>query len=176
MEAQLRPVPDPTTEEADLADRSRPFEEFYEATYRRLYTALCLVTGDRHEAEDIMQEAFLRLFERWERVSVIDDPDAYLFRAAMNVFRNRYRRALLAVQRTLTLKDAADDLAAVDTRDEVVRLLRGLTPRERAAIVLTSILDLTAEDAGRMLGIKASTIRVLSSRARAHLKNEVDPR
>ena len=45
-----------------------------------------------------------------------------------------------------------------------------------AAIVLTSILDLTAEEAGRMLGIKASTIRVLSSRARAHMKDEVDPR
>ena len=165
MAAQLRPVPAPNAEEADLADRTRSFEDFYEATYRRLYTALCLVTGNRHEAEDIMQETFLRVFERWDRVSGVDDLDGYLFRAAMNVFRNRYRRTLLAVQRTLALKDAADDLVAIDTRDEVVRLLRGLTPRERAAIVLTSILDLTAEEAGRMLGIKASTIRVLSSRA-----------
>jgi RNA polymerase sigma-70 factor (ECF subfamily) len=176
MEAQLRPVPAPNSEEAGVADQPRSFEDFYEASYRRLYTALCLVTGNRHESEDIMQETFLRLFERWERVSVMDDPYGYLFRAAMNVFRNRYRRTLLAVQRTLALKDAADDLAAIDTRDEIVRLLRGLAPRERAAIVLTSILDLTAEEAGRMLGIKASTIRVLSSRARAHMKDEVDPR
>jgi RNA polymerase sigma-70 factor (ECF subfamily) len=176
MEAQLRPVPASNAEEADLADPTRSFEDFYEATYRRLYTALCLVTGNRHEAEDIMQETFLRVFERWERISGVDDLDGYLYRSAMNVFRNRYRRTLLAVQRTLALKDAADDLAAIDTRDEIVRLLRGLTPRERAAIVLTSILDLTADDAGRMLGIKASTIRVLSSRARAHMKDEVDPR
>jgi len=173
--AHLLPVP-ASNEEADLEDQPRSFEEFYEATYRRLFTALCLVTGNQQEAEDIMQEAFLRLFERWERVAVVDDPDGYLFRSAMNVFRNRYRRTLLALQRTLTLKDAGDDLAAIDTRDEIVRLLRGLAPRERASIVLTTLLDLTAEEAGRMLGIKASTIRVLSTRARAHMKDKVDPR
>ena len=55
MDAQLRPVPAPNAEEADLADRTRSFEDFYEATYRRLYTALCLVTGNRHEAEDIIR-------------------------------------------------------------------------------------------------------------------------
>jgi len=59
---------------------------------------------------------------------------------------------------------------AVEARDEVVRLLKGLAPRERAAIVLTQILDLPTEEAGRMLGIKASTIRVLTMRARAHLR------
>jgi RNA polymerase sigma factor (sigma-70 family) len=124
-----------------------------------------------------MQDAFLRIFERWDRVSSFDDPEGYLFRAAMNVFRNRYRRAVLALQRTLSLKDAADDLAAVETRDQVVRLLQTLAPRERAAIVLTSILDLSAEEAGRMLGIKASTVRTLSTRARAHMKDQVvDPR
>ena len=77
MDAQLRPVPAPNAEEADLADRTRSFEDFYEATYRRLYTALCLVTGNRHEAEDIMQETFLRVFERWDRVSGVDDPDEH---------------------------------------------------------------------------------------------------
>src|SRR6266581_650842 len=67
MEAQLRPVPAPNSEEAGVADQPRSFEDFYEETYRRLYTALCLVTGNRHESEDIMQETFLRVFERWER-------------------------------------------------------------------------------------------------------------
>jgi len=45
-----------------------------------------------------MQEAFLRLWERWDRVSRVEDPTAYLFRTEMNVFRNRYRRAWLAVR------------------------------------------------------------------------------
>ena len=119
-----------------------------------------------------MQDAYLRMFERWDRLGSLTDPQAYLFRVAMNVFRNRYRRARLAMQRTLSLRPSDDDLAMVDTRDEVVRLLRTLPSRERAAIVLTTILDLPAEEAGRVLGIKASTVRTLATRARAHMKDQ----
>jgi DNA-directed RNA polymerase specialized sigma24 family protein len=95
----------------------------------------------------------------------------------MNVFRNRYRRAALAMRRTFWLAPpATDDLAAVEARDEVIRLLRELSPRERAAVLLTSILDLPAEEAGRILGVKASTVRGLAARARSHMKTEVtDP-
>ena len=151
MEAHLRPVPAP---EADKAHRSDPqaFEDFYLATYRRLFTALCLVTGNRDEAQEVMQDAYLRMFERWDRLGSLTDPQAYLFRVAMNVFRNRYRRAKLALQRNMSLRSSDDDLATVDTRDEVVRLLRTLAPRERAAIVLTTILDLPAEEAGQCSG------------------------
>jgi RNA polymerase sigma-70 factor (ECF subfamily) len=124
-----------------------------------------------------MQDSFVRILERWDHVSAIEDPESYVFRTAMNVFRNRYRRAALAVRRTMLLSPkATDDLAAVEARHEVVRLLRPLAPRERAAIVLTQILDLPAEEAGRMLGIKASSVRALVSRARSHIKDEVvDP-
>jgi len=169
MQAHLHPVPTPPAEEGEVVE-PLVFEEFYEGTHPRLFIALCLVTGNRHDAEEIMQDAFIRVFERWDRVATLDDPEAYLYTAAMNVFRNRYRRARMAVQRSLSTRLDADDLAAVEARDEVVRLLKGLAPRERAAIVLTQILDLPTEEAGRMLGIKASTIRVLTMRARAHLR------
>jgi RNA polymerase sigma-70 factor (ECF subfamily) len=173
MEAHLRAVPAPSAEEAELVGHAPSFEEFYEASYRRLFTALCLVTGNRHEAEEVMQDAFLRVFERWDKVAGLEAPEAYLFRTAMNVFRNRYRRATLALRRTLSLAPATDDLAAVEARDEVIRLLRGLPPRERAAVLLTSIMDLSNEEAGRMLGVKASTVRALTSRARAQMKDKV---
>ena len=84
-----------------MAESALSFEEFYEANFARIFTALCLVTGNRHEAEEIAQDAFLRVFERWERVRAFDDPTGYLFRVSMNVFRNRYRRASLAVRRVL---------------------------------------------------------------------------
>jgi RNA polymerase sigma-70 factor (ECF subfamily) len=155
--------------EATLAD-GRTFEEFYEANHRRLFTALCLVTGNRSEAEEIMQEAFLRLFERWGRVSGLDNADGYLFRAATNVFRNRRRRAVLALRRTLALAPRHDDLARVEERDEIVRLLHTLPPRSRAAIVLTSLLDYSSEDAARILGIRASSVRALATQARAQLR------
>jgi RNA polymerase sigma-70 factor (ECF subfamily) len=153
------------------------FEEFYAATLRRLFTALCLVTGDRLEAEEIAQETFVRVYERWERVRTLEDPTGYLFKASMNVFRSRRRRAWLAIRRELLLApDRTDELAEVEIRDEVVRLVRTLPPRQRAAVLLTSILDYPAEEAGNMLGVSASTIRSLTTRARAQMKHEVvDP-
>ena len=105
------------------------FECFYAANARRLFTALCLVTGDRFEAEEITQEAFVRVWQRWEHIGELDDPTGYVFRVAMNVFRGRWRRASLAVRRTLSLApQVGDDLAAVETHDAVVRLLHDSTP------------------------------------------------
>lgn len=177
MDAQLRSVPAGAAEEADVGETAPSFEEFYELTFRRLFTALCLVTGNRHEAEEIAQEAFVRVFERWDRVGTLDDPTGYLFRVSMNVFRSRYRRAALALRRELLFAPAAnDDLAAIETHDAVVRLLQGLDPKQRAAVLLTSILDYSAEEAGRMLGLRASSVRSLTTRARARMKHEVvDP-
>jgi RNA polymerase sigma-70 factor (ECF subfamily) len=177
MEAQSRSVLAGPAAEAEGGDTLPSFEEFYQATSRPLFTALCLVTGSRQEAEEIAQDAFVRVFERWDHVRALGDPTGYLFRVAMNVFRSRYRRASLAVRRMLFLApDATDDLAAVDTHDEVVRLLLGLEPRQRAAVLLTSILDYSAEEAGQMLGLRASSVRSLTTRARARMKHEVvDP-
>src|SRR5262245_47657723 len=86
--------------EAMVAEARMGFEEFFGVEHARLFGALCFVTGDRHEAEEIMQDAFLRLWERWDD-GRIADPSAYLFRTAMNVFRNRYRRSVLGLRRTL---------------------------------------------------------------------------
>ena len=156
-----------------MAATSRGFEEFYGATFRRLFTAMCLVTGNRHEAEEITQEAFVRVFERWDRVGALEDPVGYLFRVSMNVFRSRYRRASLGVRRAILLAPAeTDDLAAIETHDAVVRLLLELDPRQRAAVLLTAILDYSAEEAGRMLGLRASSVRSLTTRARARMKHE----
>jgi RNA polymerase sigma-70 factor (ECF subfamily) len=165
-------------QEDGTAGSADTFESFFAATNPRLFTALWLVTGDRYEAEEIAQDAFLRVLERWDRVGGLENPESYVFRTAMNVFRNRYRRAALAVRRSISLAPhASDELAAVEDRDEIVRLLRPLPPRQRAAVVATSILDLSAEEAGRVLGMRSATVRALTSRARTRMKDKaVDPR
>lgn len=176
MQAYLRSVPAEPGEEADLVGDAPRFEDFYASTFRRVFTALCLVTGDRYEAEEIAQEAFLRVFERWDRVGALDDPTGYVFRVSMNVFRNRLRRSSLALRRAISLAPSAtDDLAAIESRDEVVRLLRDLDPQQRAAVLLTAILDYSAEEAGGMLGMRASSVRSLTTRARARMKDKVAP-
>src|SRR5205823_649439 len=96
----------------DVAGEAEPtpptFEEFVESESARLFRALYLVTGSRHEAEEVMQDAFLAVWERWGRVGAMEDPTGYLFRTAMNAFRKRLRRASLAVRRTMALAPRED--------------------------------------------------------------------
>ena len=73
--ANLRIVRATPAGEVAVSELAPSFEHFYAATVRRLFTALCLVTGDRHEAEEIAQEAFVRVFERWDRVGELRRSD-----------------------------------------------------------------------------------------------------
>jgi RNA polymerase sigma factor (sigma-70 family) len=149
------------------------FEEFFSAEHDRLYRALCLVTRNRHEAEEIMQDAFLALWSRWERISRdVDDPVAYLYRSAMNVFRRRHRRAALAARRAVRLIPPDDGLRRVEDQEAIVRALAALSPKQRAAIVLTNFLDFTAEEAGSFLGLSPGAVRTLASRGRADLRRQ----
>jgi RNA polymerase sigma-70 factor (ECF subfamily) len=147
------------------------FEDFYNQESSTLFRRLCLITGNRHEAEDVMQDAFLRIYERWDRVGDMDDPVGYLYRTAFNVFRRRSRRAALALRRTLRLAPSTDDFAAVDAKHVVSQALAGLTSRQRAALVLTEVLGYTSEEAGRLLGVRAGTVRALASQGRAAMRN-----
>jgi RNA polymerase sigma-70 factor, ECF subfamily len=156
---------------AEVEAVERPFEEFFELEQERLLRLLWMVTGSLQEAEDIVQEAFLRVWERWPSVSAMDSPSGYLHRTAMNVFRNRYRRARLAVRKAVGVASPVDAFGAVDDRIAVSNALANLTPKQRGAIVLTDLLGYPAEEAARMLGIRGSTVRSLSSTARAAMRN-----
>jgi RNA polymerase sigma-70 factor (ECF subfamily) len=152
------------------------FEAFFENHRSKVFGAMCLVTGNRQEAEEITQDAFLRLWEGWGRVSQIEDPTGFLFRTAMNVFRNRARRTAVAARRTLHLADRRDELAAVEDRDEMARAMHDLTPHQRAALVLTGYLGYSSEEAARILGVRASTVRALATKGRATARATVEGR
>jgi RNA polymerase sigma-70 factor (ECF subfamily) len=171
MEHAQRIAHDAATE-ADIGSSS--FESFFARHHGDLFAAMWLITRDRQEADEVAQESFLRLWERWERVSGLDDPEGYLYRTAMNVFRSRRRRAALAIRRLRSVTPPDDLLEAVERREVLVHALSSLTPRERAAVVLTDVLGFSSEEAGRSLGIKPVTVRVLASRGRGRMHQEVD--
>jgi len=157
--------------ETTVAEAPQRFEDFFHAEHARLFGALCFATGVRHEAEEIMQDAFLRMWERWDE-GRFDDPSAHLFRTAMNVFRNRYRRSALGLRKTLGITPSEDAFANVDDRDLLVRLLRELMPDQRAALLLTGYVGLSSEEAAAMLGMRASTVRTLATRGRAAIREK----
>ena len=146
------------------------FEQFFREQHGDLFRALCLLCGNRHEAEEVMQDAFLRVWERWDRVAKMEDPAGYLFRTGMNVFRSRARRARVAVRKALKPLNAPDPLSNVEERDAIVRQLGKLTPRQRVAIVLVDALDLPGDQVAALMSIRPSTVRVLVARARASLR------
>jgi RNA polymerase sigma-70 factor, ECF subfamily len=152
------------------------FEEFFITNSQDLYGSLWLVTRHRFEAEEIAQEAFLKVWERWDRVGEMDDAVGYLYRTAMNVWRSRGRRAAVAIRRVVHAIPGDDALADIEARDAVVRALAPLTPRQRAALVLTDLLGLTSEEAGKALGVRPSTVRVLAARGRDRLRDEMEAR
>lgn len=152
------------------------FQGFFKEHHAPLFRALWLMTRNRHEAEEVMQDAFLRVWERWDHVASLSDPVGYLYRTAMNVFRSRARRARVAIRLAVGHLPPDNELAAVEQREDVIRALAPLTQRQRAAFVLTDLLELTSEEAGQALRIKASTVRVLAARARAVLRKELGDR
>jgi RNA polymerase sigma-70 factor, ECF subfamily len=161
-------------EESAVEDRTAAFEEFFAAERTRLHHALFAITGSRAEAEDIAQDAFLRVWERWDRVGSLDDPAGYLHRTAMNVFRDRRRRLVLSLKRAVYPSAPPNEYDAVEARSVAVSVLGSLPPRQRAAVVLTEGLGYSAEEAGRMLGIKGSTVRALHHQARSNMHRSTE--
>jgi RNA polymerase sigma-70 factor (ECF subfamily) len=148
----------------------REFRAFFEDEHRSLFKTLYFVTGNRADAADLMQEAFLKLWERWDRIDVIDDPRAYLFRVALNGWRMRARAATRAARRTVPLgvvRDAYDD---VDLREDVRRMLQAVTPRQRLALVLLDLFGYGSEEAARIMGVRPSTVRALATQGRTALR------
>ena len=146
------------------------FEELFLDVHDRLFRALYFITGSSADAEELMQDAFLKLWERWDRLDTIEDPVAYLFRVALNGVRMRARRARTAASKVLPTATSRDPFDDVDLREDMRRMLRSISPRQRTAIVLTEIFGYGSEQAARIMGIQPTTVRVLASQGRAALR------
>jgi RNA polymerase sigma-70 factor, ECF subfamily len=156
---------------AGQAERVEAFVDFFHANHERLLRVLYLSTGDRHEAEDLAQEAFVRVYERWARVGATENPAGYLYRVALNQHRSRLRRLRVAARKALHLAPAppADELAATDERVSVRRALAGLPDGQREAVILVEWLGMTDAEAGTALGVSPGAVRTRLHRARAAL-------
>jgi RNA polymerase sigma-70 factor, ECF subfamily len=174
---QVEPAPSDAGADDDVppyAALSTSFEDFYEIEHSGLFGALYLVTRDRQEAEDVMQEAFLKVLQRWNLVQGLESPTGYLYRTAMNTLTSRRRRAAVAARSVLRRSARQpDDFESVDTRTDVGRALDALTQRQRAVLVLIDLLGFPANEAATTLGIAPSTVRVLLSRARDTVRRTI---
>lgn len=159
------------------ADR-REFESFVADSTGPLLRTAFLMARDLAEAEDLVQETFLRVARHWPRVCVMNHPAAYARRVLVNLVidgaERRFRRSgeldgrLRAVDQ---LDDRAErDLASVDVHQELLTALAGLPARQRAVIVLRYWEDLPEAEVATMLGCSAGTVKSTASRGLARLR------
>jgi RNA polymerase sigma-70 factor (sigma-E family) len=149
------------------------FDEFAVGAWPRLRWSAYLLTGDHHLAEDLAQTALVRTYAAWPRVRK-DDALAYARRVLVNLNIDRLRRRRLTeVPDTPLLAEPARGGDPVDDRDQVVRLLAGLTERERRVVVLRHYFDLTEADVAAELGIAPGTVKSTLSRALGKLRASV---
>jgi RNA polymerase sigma factor (sigma-70 family) len=170
------------TDAPPLAERSArtplepaaDFESFYLANRVRLFRALVVVTRDVHAAEEVSQDAFVAVWERWDRVRRMNDPTGYLYRTALNGWFQTRRRAVRAARRIAVPRRNADPLETIEDRDVLARRLLELPARQRAALVLTDYFGDDSVEASRALGIRPGTVRRLASKGRAALRREFE--
>ena len=145
------------------------FEEFYTGTVGRLLGQLFPVTGDLHEAEEVVQEAFTRAAFRWSRLRDYDVPEAWVRRVAMNLAANRARSlrrqaaALLRLNPPLEVPPVSVEALAL------AEALRTLPVRQRQVIVLHHLVDLPVEEVARTLAMRDGTVKSLLARGRKAL-------
>ena len=152
------------------------FEAFFHREYPRLVKSLYLTTSDFAEAEELAQEAMARVFERWDRVKEMDAPGGYLYHTALNLNRKRLRRLAVRARGLLWPIEPADDIAASETKSDLMRAMASLPDDQKEALVLIDWLDLTSEEAGRILGIRPASVRSRAHRARQKLHEQLGAR
>jgi RNA polymerase sigma factor (sigma-70 family) len=106
-------------------------------------------------------------------VQGLENPAGYVYRTAMNAFRMRYRRAKMALRKLPRASQRTGDLEVFEARASLDRGMSTLTPRQRAALVLTELLEFSSDEAGRCMGITPATVRKLASQARERLRRSM---
>jgi len=151
------------------------FEDFYEKTYRHLAAGLRHMVGDRTVVEEILGDAYAHALARWEQ---IENPYTWITavvyrRATRHAPRQRMWQQRLAVLYPDARRAAVGDPVAIaEGREDYLRVcaaLGALPPRQRAAAVMTWILDLPVEETARHMGCGPSTVYTHLERARAAL-------
>jgi RNA polymerase sigma factor (sigma-70 family) len=146
------------------------FDEFYEAVYPRVSATLVVAFGDRDLAADATDEAFVRAYAAWDRVSRMGAPDGWVFRVALNVGRRQARKAS---RRRTAEQRAVEGFAMPVTPPSVLDFaerVAGLPNRQRVAVVLRYVADLREQDIAEVMGVRRGTVASLLTAAHRSLR------
>jgi RNA polymerase sigma-70 factor (sigma-E family) len=152
------------------------FDEFFRATWPRLYRTAYAVAGNAASAEDALQSAYVRAYASWGRVSRADHPEAYVRRIVVNEILGTRRRAWWQRERPHASPEPPGQVPAPDAgvveHDAVWLAVLALPPRQRAVIVLRYYEDLSEEQIAETLGCSRGTVKSQASAALSSLRRD----
>ena len=148
--------------------------ELYTAHYRSLVRLAAFLTGDRDNAEEVVQDAYVKVHGSWRGLREPDKAEAYLRTAVVNLSRSRLRRRQVAAKHR---PEPPPDVASAESaamrsaqRDAVVRALQQLPRRQREAVVLRYYGDLSEAQTASAMGCSVGAVKSHTSRAMAALR------
>jgi len=166
------PIPRRTRSEPD----DPGFREYVTARRRSLLRTAYLLTGNRADAEDLVQSALAKTYLAWDRIEDRSALDGYVRRAMVNTHISWWRRRRLEEYPTDEIPDrpVVDDSGTSDLADTLRRAVDRLPQRMRAAVVLRYFEDMTEAEVADVLGVSLGTVKSTVSRAVAKLRIDVD--
>jgi RNA polymerase sigma-70 factor (ECF subfamily) len=152
-------------------------EAFCRAAWPRLVGGLAVWCDSRAVAEELAQETLVRVWERWATVRRADDPEAWMWRVAINLSRSSHRRAKAeerALRRIGGVRVHVPEPTVADA--ELVAALQALPERQRKAVVLRHVVDLPIRTVADAMGCAEGTVRALTHQGLEQLRRTQAPR
>ncbi|MFI7575167.1 SigE family RNA polymerase sigma factor [Micromonospora sp. NPDC049497] len=145
------------------------FDDFYRGSRQRLLGYVYVLTGDLAEAQDAVQEAYIRAWQRWSTVGGYDDPEAWVRVVASRIAVSRWRS--LRSRSRAYLRHGAEPSAPGPGTDtvEVVAALRRLPEEQRTALALYYLLGMPVAEVARETEAPVGTVKARLSRGRTAL-------
>jgi RNA polymerase sigma-70 factor (sigma-E family) len=154
------------------------FERFVVSASPRLLRVAFLLTGDRGEAEDLLQGALVRLIDRWQQIGA--SPEPYVLQVLVNLSRDRRRRLgrrpREAAQEHAIERFQDDEAGRLLERDALAQAVRALPRRQREVVALRFFLDLSVSDTASALQCSEGAVKGYTARAMARMRELLEDR
>jgi len=157
-------------------DRSLDFDDTFRRCFGPMVRSLAVAAGDRGVAEDCVQDAFMRAFVRWKRVSRLDDPVGWVRHVAVNRMRDHFRkldRGGRAFARLQSQEVAVS--AAPEEPNELAAMLDKLPAQQRIAAALFYVEDLSVGEVADAMDLSEGAVKYHLHAARATLRGALEP-
>lgn len=149
------------------------FDQFYRASYGRLVGQLLAVVGDLQQAEDVVQEAFIRALARWTTIEGYEEPESWVRRVALNLAMSNFRRLRRELMALLRLRQQCPATTLPPEAGTVLEMVGAIPLNQRTVVMLHDVLDLSAEQIAAHLDLPVTTVRGRLARARATLRRQL---